>query len=73
MATHPAYERRGAGAMLVSWALERCKKEQLSAYVESTSIGKPLYTRLGFELKDSVSTRLEDGTMYDRIAMLHRP
>ena len=59
--------------MLVRWAFERCKMEQLSAYVESTSVAENFYKSLGFELEDIVFTVLEDGTVYDRIAMAYRP
>ena len=35
--------------MLVEWGMERAAKEQKDCYLVSTPIGKPLYTRLGFE------------------------
>ena len=49
LATRPGQERRGAGALLVRWGMERAVKEGLDCYLEATPPGLPLYKRLGFE------------------------
>ena len=72
LATNPAYERRGAGALLVQWGLDRCRREQVRAYVESTSLAEPVYTRLGFEARETISTVCKGGN-YDRIVLVYRP
>jgi GNAT superfamily N-acetyltransferase len=48
--THPAWQRRGAGAALVQWGLERARVLRLPAYVEATQAGLPLYVRSGFHV-----------------------
>jgi hypothetical protein len=40
--------------MLLNWGLERADKTQLPAFLESSAMGRPLYARLGFEVKEVV-------------------
>ncbi|KAI1097439.1 putative GNAT family acetyltransferase [Jackrogersella minutella] len=40
--TDPAYERRGAATKMVRWGIEKCKKENVPAYLESTLEAAPL-------------------------------
>ncbi|KAH7391703.1 acyl-CoA N-acyltransferase [Pyrenochaeta sp. MPI-SDFR-AT-0127] len=51
LATHPDHHRRGAGARLIAWGLEKADKVQLPAFLESSPMGRPLYARMGFEPK----------------------
>lgn len=51
LVTDPAHQRRGAGAMLVRWGIERADKARLPSYLEASMPGRPLYARLGFEAK----------------------
>lgn len=48
MGTDPRYERRGAASMMVHWGLERCRKNGVSGYLESTSGAAPFYEKMGF-------------------------
>ncbi|KAF2684877.1 hypothetical protein K458DRAFT_338040 [Lentithecium fluviatile CBS 122367] len=45
----PEEQRRGAGAMLIQWGLERADKAQLPCFLEASEAGRPLYARWGFE------------------------
>ncbi|KAK2788988.1 hypothetical protein FQN53_002804 [Emmonsiellopsis sp. PD_33] len=49
VAVHPAHQRRGVGKLLMEWGLGVGEKLQLPVYLESSSAGLPLYTKLGFE------------------------
>lgn len=73
LATHPAHERRGAGAILAHWVIENCKRDKIPSYVESTSSAEVLYKKLGFKVEEMVSTILDDGSTYDRIVLTYRP
>lgn len=48
LATHPDYQRRGAGSMLVGWGCELADKHGVAAYVDASRAGAPLYQRFGF-------------------------
>jgi ribosomal protein S18 acetylase RimI-like enzyme len=43
-------QSRGYGSALLRYALERCDRDRLTAYLEATSpLNRPLYERHGFE------------------------
>ncbi|KFY15947.1 hypothetical protein V492_01664 [Pseudogymnoascus sp. VKM F-4246] len=48
VATHPDYQRRGAGSMLVNWGCDLADKDGVSAYVDASKNGAPLYKKYGF-------------------------
>jgi predicted N-acetyltransferase YhbS len=48
VATHPDYQRRGAGSMLVKWGCELADVEGVAAYVDASKNGAPLYAKFGF-------------------------
>ncbi|EON65809.1 hypothetical protein W97_05048 [Coniosporium apollinis CBS 100218] len=53
--THPTHYRRGAGAALLRWGIERADQDGLPVYLEASEMGKPLYARWGFEeIKETV-------------------
>ncbi|KAF2463521.1 uncharacterized protein BDR25DRAFT_347169 [Lindgomyces ingoldianus] len=58
---YPEHHRRGAGAMLVKWGIEKADQAQLPSYLEASEIGKVLYVKLGFY---PVKERLFDMTQY---------
>lgn len=35
--------------MLIKWGIEQADKEKLPIYLEASTEGRPLYTRLGFK------------------------
>ncbi|MCJ1280204.1 hypothetical protein MMC21_008031 [Puttea exsequens] len=73
IATHPDHERRGAATILITWALDRCRKDEKLAYLESTSVAWPLYTRLGFTPGEKISMTFQDGSAYEEVGYLFRP
>jgi predicted N-acetyltransferase YhbS len=49
LVTHPDYERRGAGSLLVQWGCEQADKDGAAAYIDASAAGKGLYSKFGFE------------------------
>ncbi|KAK2801316.1 hypothetical protein FQN51_005416 [Onygenales sp. PD_10] len=47
---HPGYQRRGIGALLVNWGIERAQAEHIPAGLESSVMGSGLYQKFGFRL-----------------------
>jgi ribosomal protein S18 acetylase RimI-like enzyme len=51
----PAHQGRGLGAALLTYALERCDREHLPAYLESTNPRNiSLYLRHGFQVLKTI-------------------
>jgi len=50
LATHPAHQRRGAGAMLLKHGLENVDRLGLPVYLDSGPSAKALYQRFGFNV-----------------------
>lgn len=48
IATRHAYQRKGLGAMLVQWGIDRAEEEGWQCYLDSTPDGRRLYEKLGF-------------------------
>ena len=48
LVTHPDYQRRGAGANLVTWGIEIAKENNLAVTLFASPIGGQLYRKLGF-------------------------
>ncbi|CAI7678967.1 unnamed protein product [Penicillium pancosmium] len=48
LCTHPDFQKRGAGSMLVKWGCDLADKDGVSAYVDASKTGAPLYERFGF-------------------------
>lgn len=48
LATHPDYQRRGAGSMLLKWGCELADRHGVALYVDASKAGAPLYERFGF-------------------------
>jgi ribosomal protein S18 acetylase RimI-like enzyme len=48
LGTHPLFRRRGAASMLVRTGLERAKSQEVPTTVVSGTVGRPLFSRLGF-------------------------
>ena len=73
IATHPQHERRGAATMVIKWALDKCSKERIPAYLEATPKSWALYKKLGFTLEERISMTFDDGSVYEEIGYLFRP
>ncbi|KAJ5490140.1 Acyl-CoA N-acyltransferase [Penicillium expansum] len=48
LGTHPDYQRRGAGSMLVQWGCDLADKDGVAAYVDASKEGVSLYQKHGF-------------------------
>lgn len=48
LATHPDYQGRGAGSMLVKWGCDLADASGLSVYVDASKEGAELYAKFGF-------------------------
>lgn len=48
LATHPDYQRRGAGSRLIQWGCDLADKNGTMAYVDASKEGAPLYQKFGF-------------------------
>lgn len=54
LATLPKFKRRGAGAQLVNWGLERADREEKRAVLSASPQGLSLYRKLGFVERDEL-------------------
>lgn len=54
LVTDVNHHRRGAGAMLLAWALRKADSAQLPAFLEASEMGRPLYERFGFKPQEKV-------------------
>lgn len=57
--TSPAYQRRGIGASLIQYGLEKADKEGVPCYLTASPMGAPLYKKVGFEEVGRVEVELE--------------
>lgn len=59
LAVAPAQQRRGAGAELVRWGVERADALGVPVYLESSPEARRLYERFGFEVVKQVSFEMD--------------
>jgi predicted acetyltransferase len=59
VATHPDYQRRGAGTIQCRWGLDLAEKEGLGVALFASIMGRPLYTHLGFETMAELTVQVE--------------
>lgn len=71
--TDPQYERRGAATSLMQWGLDRCRRRNIPAYLESTLDAVPFYEQLGFRKMCTVSIILEESVNYEEACCLFEP
>lgn len=67
LATHPDYQGKGAGGMLVRWGCALADKDRVPVYLDASKAGIPLYQKYGFEdrsdpeyCKDEVVSMVRD-------------
>jgi GNAT superfamily N-acetyltransferase len=60
LCVHRDAQRKGVGAALVQWGLDRSREERLPAYLEASPAGFPLYQKLGFNKIDTMIVKAED-------------
>ncbi|KAL4780615.1 acyl-CoA N-acyltransferase [Aspergillus varians] len=62
LVVHPDFQGKGIGKELMKWGLEEAERLGLPLYLESTSAGRPLYEKIGFEpLKEATFDAREFG------------
>lgn len=61
MCVDPAFQRRGVGQALMTWACERLDSLKLDAYLEASTAGEGLYRKFGFEVIGHTEGVFEDG------------
>jgi len=71
--TDPLHERRGAATSLIRWGLDRCAKNKIPAYLESTLSAAPIYEKLGFKTAERLSIVLEGPVIYEEACCLYEP
>ncbi|KAJ4380522.1 hypothetical protein N0V86_003879 [Didymella sp. IMI 355093] len=54
LATHPDYQGRGAGKLLLDWGVKKADVEGLVTYLDATQIAKPIYEKRGFEVRREI-------------------
>ncbi|KAK3324478.1 putative GNAT family acetyltransferase [Cercophora scortea] len=77
--TDPKHQRRGAASLLVGWAVERCKEENVPAYLESTGDALRLYESFNFKVERTIKMELEgmgphgSSVVYEEMCFLFQP
>lgn len=59
--THPLYQKRGAGKLLVGWGVEEADRRGVGSWVEASTFGKGLYEKFGFGVGGQEGRDGEDG------------
>lgn len=59
LGTKPQHLRRGAGRMLLQWMNDFTDREGVYCYVESTEVGKPVYEKSDYVMKDTIEMSWE--------------
>lgn len=49
MVTRESQRGRGAAGMLISWGVRQAEAAGVPAYLEASVLGKPAYTKYGFQ------------------------
>ncbi|MCJ1351455.1 MAG: hypothetical protein MMC33_001439 [Icmadophila ericetorum] len=71
LATHPAYQRRGAASLLVKWGQEQAilshkqNPKIKGCFLIATPAGLPLYRKLGFEVIGEIGIDMGEGGRND--------
>jgi GNAT superfamily N-acetyltransferase len=68
---HPAYQRKGAGTMMVQWGADLADQLMLPAWVEASPFGHGLYAKYGFE--DVERVEVVTKTMVGEYTCMRRP
>ena len=68
--TSPKAYRRGAGSMMMQYAVEQAEKYNLPMFLLATRLGKSLYVKFGFESKEEVVFNIKDGVTETQTVMV---
>jgi GNAT superfamily N-acetyltransferase len=58
LATHPDYQRHGAGTRHCQWGMELAREKNSAVTLFSSPMGTMLYTHLGFKMLDHVTVQV---------------
>jgi GNAT superfamily N-acetyltransferase len=58
LATHPDYQRHGAGTRHCQWGMELARERKSAVTLFSSPMGTRLYTELGFKMLDHVAVQV---------------
>lgn len=50
LSVSPAHQKKGIGAELCRWGMERARRERVCAFLHSTIAGRRLYEKVGFRI-----------------------
>jgi ribosomal protein S18 acetylase RimI-like enzyme len=68
--TDPAHQGMGFGTALLAYAMQRCDRDRLPAYLESSNpVNVPLYDRFGFKVMGTI----QQGSSPELVPMLRKP
>lgn len=73
IATLPGYEKQGAASALIKWGIDKCTRDGIPIYLESTLNAALLYEKLGFKAMDKISLPLDGTRTYEEIGFLYEP
>ena len=59
LATHPDYQRHGAGTRLLNWGLELAMREKKPITLFGSPMSTKLYAELGFRVLDYVTVQVD--------------
>jgi predicted N-acetyltransferase YhbS len=62
---HPKWQRKGVGSMLVKRFLEVVDADHAKCFVHSSTIGKPLYEKFGFNTMGELTVDLKEFGDYE--------
>lgn len=79
--TSPSHQRRGVGAQLVKYGLEKATRGGVPIFLSGSPMGYPLYKKLGFKELDKIEIDLqeygwdgrEEGRVHVHVAMMWEP
>lgn len=60
LATHPDFQRKGAGSMLVIWGTRKAERTGMAISLFASPMGQMLYTNLGFEVVERVTVNADE-------------
>jgi GNAT superfamily N-acetyltransferase len=58
LATHPDYQRHGAGTRHCQWGIDLARERRSAVTLFSSPMGTKLYTQLGFKMLDHVTVQV---------------
>ncbi|KAJ6024371.1 acyl-CoA N-acyltransferase [Penicillium herquei] len=72
LVTHPQYQGRGAGSLLIRYGLNKADETQTEVYLESSPMAISLYKKFGFQEKARAEITVGDIYFWN-VAMLRAP